>query len=197
MLAAIVALTAPALAADPLVDARSLVPDAVLDVRYATPDNFLGRALYPAPAAFLRRSTARKLAKAADALRAKGRRLVIYDAYRPLSAQKAMWAAKPDRRYVADPARGSLHNRGGAVDAALADMDGRPCLMPSAFDAFGSAAAHGAPGVPAAARAEAETLKAAMESAGLESLAAEWWHYGDPAARAWPLLDVPLEDLLR
>lgn len=196
MLAVIVALTAPALAADPLVDVRSAVPDAVLDVRYASADNFLGEAVYPAPAAFLRRSTAAKLAKAAESLRARGRRLVIYDAYRPLSVQKRMWAAKPDRRFVADPARGSLHNRGGAVDAGLADASGRPLAMPSAFDEFGPKAAHGAPGVPAAARAEAETLKAAMEGAGLAALAEEWWHYSDPAARAWPLLDVPLEELV-
>ncbi len=195
MLAVIVALTAPALAADPLVDVRSLVPDAVLDVRYATDANFLGRALYPRAAAFLRRSTAARLARAARELRAHGRRLVIYDAYRPLAVQKALWAAKPDRRFVADPARGSMHNRGGAVDAGLADASGRPVVMPSAYDAFGPAAAHGAAGVPAPAAAEARLLKDAMEDAGLSSLAAEWWHYQDPAAKDWPLLDIPIEEL--
>lgn len=197
MLAVIVALTAPALAADPLVDVRTAVPDAVLDVRYARTANFMGRAVYPVPAAFLRRSTAAKLAKAAALLRAGGRRLVVYDAYRPLSAQKLMWAAKPDRRYVADPALGSVHNRGGAVDVGLADTDGRPVAMPTDFDDFGPRAAHGAEGVPAAAAAEARALKAAMSAAGFESLYDEWWHYSDPAARAWPLLDIPLEDLIR
>jgi len=195
VLAVIIALTAPALAADPLVDVRTLIPDAVLDVRYATGRNFVGRALYPAPAAYLRRSTALKLARAAELLRARGRRLVIFDAYRPLSVQKELWKAKPDRRFVADPARGSAHNRGGAVDAALADAGGRALPMPSAYDEFGPRAAHGAPGVPPEARAEAETLKAAMTAAGFSALAEEWWHYQDPESKAWPLLDVPLKEL--
>ena len=197
MLAVILALTAPALAADPLIDVRTVVPDAVLDVRYATPGNFLGRAVYPESAAFLRRSTAAKLARAAAALRARGRRLVIYDAYRPLSVQRLLWAAKPDRRFVADPARGSVHNRGGAVDAGLADADGKPVALPTGFDEFGPHAAHGAKGVsPEAARNAAE-LKAAMEAAGFKPLAEEWWHYEDPAAKDWPLLDVPFAELVK
>src|SRR4051812_40611540 len=109
---------------DPLVPIRDLIPDAILDVRYATADNLTGRALYPFPAALLRRSAAERLAKAAGALRAEGLRLVVYDAYRPLSVQKALWAAKPDPTFVADPAKGSSHNRGGAVDLGLADAAG-------------------------------------------------------------------------
>ncbi len=198
MLAVIIALTAPALAADPLVDLRKAVPSAVLDVRYATPENFTRKALYPAPAAFLRRSAAAKLARAADALGAEGRRLVIFDAYRPLSVQRSLWAARPDRRFVADPSRrGSVHNRGGAVDVGLADADGNALEMPSEFDAFTPEAAHGAKGVPPELAARAAELKAAMEGAGFQSLPEEWWHYQDPAAKDWPLLDVPLEELLK
>jgi len=197
VLAVIVALTAPALAADPLVDVRTAVPGIVLDVRYATPRNFLGRALYPKSAAFLRRSAAAKLARAEAALEKRGRRLIVYDAYRPLSVQRELWAAKPDRRYVADPARGSVHNRGGAVDVGLAGADGKPLEMPSDFDAFGPRAWHGAKGVPAAAAANAAELKAAMEAAGFKPLPEEWWHYEDPAAKEWPLLDVPLQELAR
>jgi D-alanyl-D-alanine dipeptidase len=180
-------------AADPIVNVRTAVPDAVLDVRYATARNFLGRAVYSCSAAFLKRSTAAKLSEAARALRAERRRLVIYDAYRPLSVQKLLWAARPDSRFVADPARGSAHNRGGAVDAGLADMDGRALAMPSDFDEFGPRAAHGALGVPDAARAEAERLKAAMTGAGFQALAEEWWHYQDAESAAWPLLDLPFE----
>lgn len=197
MLAVILALTAPALAADPLVDLRTSVPGVVLDVRYATPRNFLGRALYPRPAAFLRRSAAQRLARAAAALEKRGRRLVVYDAYRPLSVQRLLWAAKPDRRYVADPARGSAHNRGGAVDVGLADADGKPLEMPSGYDEFGPRAAHGAKGVPAAAAANAAELRAAMEAAGFQPLAEEWWHYQDPAAKEWPLLDIPFQELMK
>ena len=197
MLAVIFALTAPALAADPLVDVRTLAPSVVLDVRYATPRNFLGKAVYPEAAAFLRRSTAEKLAKAARALGARGRRLVIYDAYRPLSVQRLLWAAKPDRRFVADPARGSVHNRGGAVDVGLADADGAPVALPTGFDEFGPRAARGAKGVPPEAAANAAELEAAMTAAGFKPLAAEWWHYEDPAAAGWPLLDVPFKELSR
>lgn len=184
-------------ATDPLIDLRSAIPDAVIDARYATADNLAGRPLYPFAAAYLRRSSAEKLAKAAGGLRAKGLRLVIYDAYRPLSAQRALWKAKPDPRFVADPAKGSSHNRGGAVDCALADAEGRLLPMPTAFDAFGPMSAHGAEGVPTAARRNAETLKAALVAAGFEPLAEEWWHYRDPASKSWPLLDIPFEELPR
>ncbi|MFI5350017.1 MAG: D-alanyl-D-alanine dipeptidase [Elusimicrobiota bacterium] len=197
MLAIIFALTAPTLAADPLVDVRTVVPGVVLDIRYATTHNLLGKAVYPESAAFLRRSTAAKLARAAAALKARGRRLVIYDAYRPLSVQRLLWAAKPDRRFVADPARGSIHNRGGAVDVGLADADGKPVALPTGFDEFGPRSAHGAKGVPPEAAANAAELKAAMEAAGFKPLTEEWWHYEDPAAKDWPLLDIPFAELAK
>lgn len=196
MLTALLVMTALPLA-EPLIDLQALIPDAVLDIRYATKDNLTGRPLYPFAAAFLRRSAAAKLEKAAADLRSKGYRLVIYDAYRPLSAQKALWAAKPDPRFVADPAKGSSHNRAGAVDAALADAEGRPLEMPSGFDEFGPRARHGAPGVPVRARRNAEVLKAALEGAGLIAYDGEWWHYRDPDAPGWPVLDVPFEEAAR
>ncbi len=192
---AIVVPDAPALAADPLVDLRVVVPEAVLDVRYAGTANMLGRAVYSRAAAFLRRSTARKLSAAASDLRVRGLRLVVYDAYRPWSIQRLLWETRTDPRYVADPAHGSAHNRGGAVDAGLADAEGHALAMPCDFDEFGPLSAHGAAGAPSAAAARVRTLKAALESAGFEALAEEWWHYVDPASRAWPLLDVPLEAL--
>lgn len=182
---------------DPLIDLQALIPDAVLDIRYATKDNLAGRPLYPVAAAFLRRSAARKLQAAAADLRARKRRLVIYDAYRPLSVQKALWAAKPDARWVADPAKGSSHNRAGAVDVGLADAAGRALAMPTDFDAFGPRARHGAAGVPAEARRNVRILKEALERAGFEAFADEWWHYRDPDAKGWPLLDVPLEEVPR
>ncbi len=177
-----------------LIAVLALVPDAVLDIRYATEKNMVGRPLYPAPAAWLRRPAAERLAKAAATLRADGLRLIVYDAYRPLSVQKAMWKAKPDPRYVADPRKGSSHNRGGAVDVGLADAAGRPLPMPTDFDAFTPQAAHGAKGVAPQAARNAARLKAAMEAAGFVALAEEWWHYRDPDASSWPLLDVPLTE---
>ena len=182
---------------DPLIDLQALIPDAVLDIRYATKDNLTGRPLYPFAAAFLRRAAADKLVKAAADLRSKKLRLVIYDAYRPLSVQKALWEAMPDPRYVANPAKGSSHNRAGAVDLGLADEAGRALAMPSAFDDFGPMAHHGAKGVKPGPRRNAETLKAALERAGFESLREEWWHYRDPDAKSWPILDIPFEQVPR
>ncbi|UPT75492.1 MAG: M15 family metallopeptidase [Elusimicrobiota bacterium] len=183
MLAALIAMALPP-TTNPLVDLRKLIPDAVLDVRYATADNIAGKPLYPFPAAYLRRSSAEKLVKAADALRARGLRLVVHDAYRPLSVQKALWAIKPDSNYVANPAKGSSHNRGGAVDVALADANGKPLPSPSAYDEFGPRA-----------RVRVKALDEAMSAAGFEPLASEWWHYRDADAKDWPVLDVPFEEL--
>ena len=196
MLVALLAMTVLPLT-DPLIDLQALIPDAVLDIRYATRDNLTGRPLYPFAAAFLRRAAADKLLKAAADLRSKKLRLVIYDAYRPLSVQKALWAAKPDSRYVADPAKGSSHNRAGAVDLGLADEAGRALPMPSRFDDFGPKAHHGAKGVKPGPRRNAERLKAALEKAGFESLREEWWHYRDPDAKSWPILDIPFEQVPR
>lgn len=176
----------------PLVSVSSAVPGVVLDLRYATKRNFLGQAVYPHANALLRAPTAKKLGKAAELLKEKGYRLVVYDAYRPLSVQKKMWALKPDPRYVANPARGSQHNRGAAVDVSLADLDGRALAMPSDFDEFSERAWRTYEGGDADARKRRDELRAAMEAAGFKGITEEWWHYADPDGKGWPLLDAPL-----
>lgn len=175
-----------------LVDLQELIPDCVLDIRYASSRNFLGRAVYAAPRALLRESAAAKVAAAARALRREGLRLVIHDAYRPLAVQRLMWELTPDRRFVADPARGSQHNRGAAVDCALADGDGRALAMPSDYDEFTERAAHSYGGGLPETLERRSALRRAMEGAGLRALEAEWWHYSDPDGAGWPLLDEPL-----
>lgn len=180
---------------NPLVDVRTVVPDVVLDIRYATADNFLKKAIYPFPAAYLRKTTAQKLARAAKSLRAKGFRLKIFDGYRPLSAQKKMWEILPDTRYVADPKKGSYHNRGGAVDLTLAHLDGSSVEMPSDYDDFSPRARHGDPGASPQAKKNLKILRDAMEAAGFKSLKEEWWHYHDPEARSYPVLDVGFESV--
>lgn len=182
-----------AIAIPAIVDVPAIIPDAVLDIRYATANNFLSRPVYPFAAAYLRLPTAEKLAAAAESLRARGYRLVIYDAYRPMAAQRQLWAAKPDPAFVADPARGSYHNRAAAVDVALADKDGRALVMPSDFDDFSEKARLSYEGGSAPARRRRDELCQAMEAAGLRSFEQEWWHYRDPAGAAWPLLDFDFE----
>ncbi len=110
-----------------------------LDIRYATADNFVGRAVYPEARAFLQLDAARAVVRVHDTLRKKGYGLVIYDGYRPWSITKLFWDVVPSdqRKFVADPARGSQHNRGCAVDLGIYDLkSGDPLPMPSDYDEF-------------------------------------------------------------
>ena len=199
MLAAVVALAlaagpAPARHVPDLVDVARAIPDAVLDLRYATAANVAGRPLYGAPRCVLLRPVAERLARAADRLRAEGFRLRIFDCYRPLAAQRALWAAFPRRGFVADPDHGgSHHNRAAAADVGLASADGGEVEMPTAFDAFGPRAAAGARDVAPLARAHRDRLRRAMEAEGFKVNPREWWHYDAPEAHGARLLDVPLE----
>lgn len=189
---------APAAPRPDLVDVARLLPDAVLDLRYATGDNFLGRPLYPEARCLLLRPAAQRLVRAADRLRRQGFRLVLWDCYRPLSAQREMWRASPRPGYVADPARGSHHNRGAAVDLSLADAGGRPVEMPTPFDAFGPRAhADATEGVPAAARRHRRLLREALEAEGFLVNPREWWHFAARDAWSHPLLDLPIPEAAR
>ena len=163
---------------DPLVDSAGVVPGLIVQLAYASPRNIAGRALYPADAkCLLRKSVAERLALAAQALRKRKLRLVARDCWRPAEAQEALWKAFPNAGSVADPARGSLHLRGVAVDLGLADLRGEPAAVPTEFDAFGPEAAADAPLPPGPARANREALKDAMYAAGFRVNPKEWWHY--------------------
>ncbi len=180
-------------------DLAVAIPDAVLDLRYATPHNFTGATLYPAARCWLRDAVATRLALAADALRADGYRLLLWDCYRPASVQVELWARVPDPRFVArprfdehgQPIGGSVHSRGGAVDLGLADRDGKPLEMPTDHDDFSAAAAG------AGARGEIKTrllaLRAAMKAAGFTPIRSEWWHFEARGLARGPLADFPLQ----
>jgi len=172
---------------DPLVDAAGVVPGLIVQLAYASPRNIVGRALYPADAkCLLRKSVAERLALAARALRKKKLRLVARDCWRPAEAQEALWKAFPSAGSVADPARGSLHLRGVAVDLGLADLRGEPVAVPTEFDAFGPEAAADAPLPPGPARANREALQEAMYAAGFRVNPKEWWHYSRLYGWRWP-----------
>jgi zinc D-Ala-D-Ala dipeptidase len=175
-------------AEDPLVDAAEVVRSLIVDLAYAAPDNVAGRALYPpSTKCLLRRSVAQRLAIAADAMRKRGLRLVARDCTRPADAQEALWKAHPHPGSVADPARGSLHARGVAIDLALADLSGKRVDMPTRFDEFGPAAAADAPLPDGAAKENREALKAAMHAAGFRVNPKEWWHYSRLYGWRWPI----------
>jgi D-alanyl-D-alanine dipeptidase len=177
-----------------LADVAERIPDAVVDLRYATAANFVGRPLYPPGArCLLLPAVADRLARAAARLRARGFRLRIYDCHRPLAVQREMWRRVPRKGFVADPARGSNHNRAAAVDVGLAGPDGREVELPTAFDAFEPRArADATAGVSPAARRNRDLLRSAMEAEGFRVNRMEWWHYDAPEARRAPIVEADL-----
>src|SRR5438046_3459440 len=184
----VLALTAPG----DLVDVRSVAPRVRVDLRYATPANFTHRTIYPVARCFLRRAVAERLRAVADDLAREGLALELLDCYRPLSAQRLLWSLVPDERYVADPARGSRHNRGAAVDLTLVSPSGAELPMPSEFDDFSERAHRDFAGAVEAARTNRERLERAMTARGFVPLPTEWWHFDAPDWADYPLLDVDL-----
>ena len=173
-----------------LVDVAVACPGVFVDLAYCRPDNVFGRALYRCNHAWLLDTTAVKLAAAAADARAHGHALLLLDAYRPLRIQRVMWELLPDDDYVAPPSRGSIHNRGAAVDVTLATPDGVALPMPSDYDEFSPRASHRWDGAPRELTRRRELLCSIMERAGFSSYHAEWWHYTDRDNANHPLLDV-------
>jgi D-alanyl-D-alanine dipeptidase len=167
-----------------------------LDIRYATTNNFTGQQVYPSAKACLHKPTAVKLDNAQKKLESKGFGLKVYDAYRPLSVQKTFWKIMPDEKYVADPAKGSRHNRGSAVDVTLVELDsGRELEMPSGFDDFSQRAGYAFTNLPPTAVSNRALLRATMIECGFLPFETEWWHFDDSGWTNYPVLDVPLESL--
>ena len=163
-----------------LVNVRDYIPSVFVDLRYATENNFTGQVIYDFTAAQLRCGTVKKLALAADALAAQGYALLIWDAYRPVSAQFRLWEVWPDSTYVANPNTGySNHSRGSCVDISLVTTDGGAVEMPSGFDEFTLRADRDYSDVSGEAAMHARLLEQAMTDAGFVPYAGEWWHYTD------------------
>ncbi|AGY58125.1 D-alanyl-D-alanine dipeptidase [Gloeobacter kilaueensis JS1] len=176
-----------------LVDIAPVAPRLRLDLRYATADNFLHKAVYARARCLLREPVAARLAQVTDKLAAQGYGLKVWDCYRPLSVQKQMWALVPDENYVANPAKGSRHNRGAAVDLSLVDAQGHDLEMPTTFDDFSPRAARTSQALwSESARQHYAILHAAMTAAGFLPLPSEWWHYDAPGWERYGILDRPL-----
>lgn len=155
----------------------------VLDMKYATKDNFLKSKVYDCASCYLRYKTVKALVEANNEFLAKGYRIKLFDCYRPLDVQKKMWAIVSNPKYVADPSKGSVHNRGGAVDMTIVDKNGKEVDMGTLFDFFGPEAGHNYTKLPPQVLKNRLLLKTVMEKHSFLAIDPEWWHYNLVNAR--------------
>ena len=163
-----------------LVDLTSLDSTIKLDIRYASTNNFMNAVFYEDSRAFLQRPGSEAVARAHRALAPYGYGLLIHDGYRPWYVTKMFWDATPthQREFVANPAIGSKHNRGAAVDLSLYDLlTGEPIEMPGSYDEFSHRSYSDYPGGTARQRWHRELLRQAMEAEGFAVNPGEWWHF--------------------
>jgi D-alanyl-D-alanine dipeptidase len=196
------AATPPAEAGDfrksDLVELTSLDATIKLDIRYATTRNFLGTPLYSQARAFLQRPAAEALARVQKSLAAEGFGLLVHDAYRPWYVTKIFWdATPPDKHeFVADPASGSRHNRGCAVDLTLYTLaDGKPVEMPSLYDEMSERAYPAYAGGPEEPRRLRELLRRHMEAEGFSVFQFEWWHFDYRDWKSYAIQNARFEDI--
>jgi D-alanyl-D-alanine dipeptidase len=181
-----------------MLNLETLIPGIQKDIRYATPNNFTGKVLYKTEGLFMRREAAQKLQQVADSLKKMHLAILIFDAYRPYAATLKMWEIVPDDRYAANPANGSGHNRGIAVDLTLIDVQTEKQLaMPTGYDDFSDSAHHTYMQLDSTVLANRALLKGVMEYFGFKALETEWWHYALPNPKNYPLMDVSFNKLRR
>jgi D-alanyl-D-alanine dipeptidase len=181
-----------------LVDLATLDHNIRLDIRYATSNDFLGAPVYTEARAFLQRPTAEALVRALHRLEPYGYGLLIYDGYRPWYVTKIFWDATPEQGkiFVADPAQGSRHNRGCAVDLSLYDLKTDEAIeMTSLYDEMSPRAFPDYPGGTSLERWHRDLLRWAMESEGFTVYESEWWHFDYKDWREYAIGNVPFEKL--
>jgi len=159
------------------VELKTLDSSFVYDLRYATTHNFVHKKMYPCAKCFLRPEVAKALIKIQQELKQKGWRIKLFDCYRPGSVQKKLWQMVPDPHYVANPKKGSMHNRGAAVDLTIVDKNGKELDMGTPFDYFGKKAYHAYQKLPDTVLKNRKFLKNLMLKYGLSPITSEWWHY--------------------
>jgi D-alanyl-D-alanine dipeptidase len=183
-----------------LIELRSLTPELVYDLRYATKNNFTHKRLYPqkTQVAYLRLPAARALQLVQQQLKEKGLGLKIYDAYRPYSVTVKFWKLIKDERYVANPSKGSGHNRGTAVDLTIINLStGEELNMGTGYDDFSEKAHHSFQLLPEDVIANRNLLRNVMQEAGFVLFETEWWHYSLPNATRFDVLDLSFKKIKR
>jgi D-alanyl-D-alanine dipeptidase len=181
-----------------LAELVKLDPTIKLDIRYATTNNFLGTPVYTQARAFLQRPAAEAVVRASQELKAQGYGLIIHDGYRPWYVTKIFWDATPNdkKMFVADPAQGSKHNRGCAVDLSLYDLKtGKEVQMPSGYDEMTPRAFADYAGGTTDEKVRRSLLRRAMEKQHFAVNPTEWWHFDYADWKQYPILNVKFEDL--
>ncbi len=183
--------TLPAQADTNIVSLKSIDSTIVQDVRYATTNNFTGKVLYPSAKVYIRKVVGDELARANEFLKSNyNLRIKIFDGFRPLFVQKIMWKILPDERYVANPAKGSRHNRGAAVDITLIDDKGTELEMGTPYDDFTELASFAAANISDAAKSNRKLLRDTMIKFGFIPLETEWWHFDFNGWNKFSILDT-------
>lgn len=159
-------------------EVKTLDETIVLDLKYATTDNFVKEQLYECPRCYLRPEVAKAVVAAHQELRKKGYvGLKLFDCYRPRPIQRKLWEILPDDRFVADPNKGSMHNRGAAVDLTIVDKNCKELDMGTEFDYFGPEGYHSYTKLSQTVLQNRKLLRETLAKHGLHHIKTEWWHY--------------------
>lgn len=179
-----------------LIEIKKAIPSIVLDIKYATKDNFMQQVMYNEPKAFARKPVVEQLKKIQAFLKTKGYGLKIFDAYRPYEITIAFWEKASDKNFVANPAKGSKHNRGCAVDLTLIDLKtGKEVPMPTPYDSFAAEAAPHFQDLPKSIIKNRDFLIATMQANGFKVINNEWWHFDFIGWQDYDLMDIPFGKL--
>ncbi len=181
-----------------MVELTKLEKTIKLDIRYARSDNFVGRPVYTEARAFMQRPAAEAIVRVHKLLKKQGLGLVIFDGYRPWSVTKIFWEVTPEdkRKFVADPVKGSRHNRGCAIDLSIFDLKTKKLVeMPSDFDDFTEKASPDYKGATDLQIKNRELLRKLMEAEGFTVNANEWWHFDYKDWKDYAIYDLSFSDL--
>jgi len=166
------------------------------NIKYATADNFTKEIVYDTAAVYLSAQAHDALLKVINQLKSYNVGLIIYDAYRPYRYTVKFWDIIQDDRYVADPKKGSRHNRGCAVDVGLYNLKtGKPLEMPTAYDDFSENASVNSKNRTKLQAKNVELLQKAMTDCGFQLFATEWWHFDYSGWQQYPIYDISFQEL--
>ena len=181
-----------------LVELIKLDPSFKLDIRYATNNNLVGRPVYTEARAFLQRPAAEALVKVNKELKPLGLGLLIFDGYRPWSVTKIFWDITPekDRIFVADPSKGSKHNRGCAIDLSMYDLKtGKEIVMPGIYDEASERSYPDYKGGTDEQRRMRDLLRSKMEANGFTVYEYEWWHFDLKDWQSYRIQNIPFSEI--